>query len=143
MCLMLILKSRFITDILRTEFLEIIQREIIKFTGVDCSDHLLVLVPSHAVQIRADRWHTQECSNHWYSPQKVDGNREKSTEQDHEAVELNTHTNDGPSQQDYEDSSEESPAPLSFVPLEEKSEGSLQSNDTGQTGDKQNISYGE
>jgi len=28
---------------------------------------------------RTDEWHVEECANDWYSPQEVDGHREKAT----------------------------------------------------------------
>ena len=54
-------------------------------------------------------------------------------EQYDEAVQLHTHANDGPSQQDNENSTEKSSAALGFVPLEEKSEGPPQAYDTSKT----------
>ena len=48
-----------------------------------------------------------------------------------------------PSTQNNQYSSKECPTPSCFVPLEEKSERSLQTNDTRQAGKEQNISDGK
>ena len=60
-------------------------------------------------------------------------------EQYDEAVQLYTHANDGPSQQDNENSTEKSSAALGFVPLEEKFECSLQAYNTSQPSQEQDL----
>ena len=82
---------------------------------------------------RANGRHAENSSYHWDSSEEVDCDREEATEEDHEPVQLHAHANDGPAKQDDEDATEECPATLGLVPLEEESEGSLQTNNTGQT----------
>ena len=60
-------------------------------------------------------------------------------EQDDEAVQLDTHANDGPAEQHHQDAPEESPAALGLVPLEEESEGSLQPDHTRQPRQEQYL----
>ena len=82
---------------------------------------------------RANGRHAENSSYHWDSSEEVDGDGEEAAEEDHEPVQLHAHANDGPAKQDDEDATEECPATLGLVPLEEESEGSLQTNNTGQT----------
>ena len=82
-------------------------------------------------------------------PKEVDGNWKEATEENDEAIELDAHANEWPSQENYQDATEESSTAFCFVPLryrwfgpgkmckilfksylKEKSESSFQPNNT-------------
>ena len=86
---------------------------------------------------------------HLLVPEEVNGNWEEATEENDEAIELDAHANEWPSQENYQDAAEESSTAFCFVPLryiwfgpgimckilfksylKEKSESSFQPNDT-------------
>ena len=85
---------------------------------------------------RSNWRHVENCSYHWDSTEEVNCHGEEATEEDHEPVEFNTHANDGPSQQDNENTTKECPTTLGLVPLKEESECSFQANNACQARQK-------
>ena len=54
---------------------------------------------------------------HLLEPEEVNGNWEEATEENDEAIELDAHANEWPSQENYKDAPEESSTAFCFVPL--------------------------
>jgi len=60
-----------------------------------------------------------------------------------EPIELNTHADHRPAKQDSKNPTNEEPGSLEFMPLEEETKGSLQTDYAGQATQKQDISDGK
>lgn len=90
-----------------------------------------------------DSWQTEQRPEHRYSSDEAHRHREESSEQEEETVDLQNDSNDRPADQHHKHSSQEEAGGFYFVPLEEESERSLQADDEGQAGHKQDISNGE
>lgn len=60
-------------------------------------------------------------------------------EQEEEAVDLQHHSNNGPTDQDHEHASEKEPGGLHLVLLKEEAKGPFQADDKGQPGDEEYL----
>ena len=74
-----------------------------------------------------------------YPPQEVDSDGEESAEEDDEAVALDDHAGDGPTEEHDDDPAEKGRRPLHLVPLEEEAGRPLEADDEGQPGQEKDL----